>query len=205
MDATYQIHWNHVFQTKSPDSVSWHEPTPTRSLHYIAEQKLASSASIIDVGGGDSLLVDHLLALGYTNLTVLDISVQAIRRAQSRLGAKASQVHWIVSDVTAFVPERPYDFWLDRAVFHFLTEEEQVRQYLSVARQGIQPGGTLSVGTFSDKGPTACSGLPVQQYTPDTLSARFQQSFDRLACEEAEHQTPWGASQAFTFCQFRRI
>ncbi|SFF02947.1 class I SAM-dependent methyltransferase [Spirosoma endophyticum] len=205
MKSANQAHWNQVFQTKPLDSVSWYEPVPTLSLRYIAEQHLPRQAQIIDVGGGDSLLVDHLLALGYINLTVLDISAQAIRRAQKRLGKQASRVHWIISDITSFESETRFDFWHDRAAFHFLTEEQQIGQYLSIASRSLHTGGILSVGTFSDKGPRHCSGLPVRQYTPDVLTALFHQAFAKLYCEEVEHQTPWMTSQAFTFCQFRRM
>ncbi|MBC3789257.1 class I SAM-dependent methyltransferase [Spirosoma utsteinense] len=197
-------HWNHVYHTKQPTDVSWYEEYPHYSVSLIEGFNLAKTARVIDVGGGDSRLVDALLELGYLNLTVLDISEQAIKRAKARLGSRADQVQWIVSDVTRFAPSQSFDAWHDRATFHFLTTEPQVDAYLSIAEQAIPAGGFLSVATFSDQGPTKCSGLTVRQYSSDALTDQFAYRFTRLHCEEMTHPTPFGTQQLFTACQFQR-
>ncbi len=199
-----QTHWNTVFQTKRPDEVSWYEAYPHRSVATLEGFGLPRTARIIDIGGGDSRLVDALLALDYACLTVLDISADALDRAKTRLGKLAHRVQWIVSDVTTYRPAEPFDIWHDRAAFHFLTTTDAVARYLAAAEAGVRAGGYLTVGTFSDNGPKQCSGLPVQQYSPDQLAGRFGQQFDKLRCDEADHQTPTGAVQRFTFCQFQR-
>jgi ubiquinone/menaquinone biosynthesis C-methylase UbiE len=150
-------HWNHVYHTKQPTDVSWYEEYPHYSVSLIEGFNLAKTARVIDVGGGDSRLVDALLELGYLNLTVLDISEQAIKRAKARLGSRADQVQWIVSDVTRFAPSQSFDAWHDRATFHFLTTEPQIDAYLSIAEQAIPAGGFLSVATFSDQGPPSAA------------------------------------------------
>ncbi len=197
-------HWNTVFQTKRPDEVSWYEAYPGRSVDTVEGFGLPRTARIIDIGGGDSRLVDALLVLGYEHLTVLDISADALDRAKTRLGTLAQRVQWVVSDVTTYQPDEPFDLWHDRAAFHFLTTDDAVARYLAAAESGVRAGGYLTVGTFSDNGPTQCSGLPVQQYSPDQLAGRFGRQFAKIHCNEADHQTPTGAVQRFTFCQFRR-
>lgn len=201
---TPQHHWNTVFEKKTTDQVSWYEAYPTRSVATIQGFNLPLSARIIDVGGGDSRLVDALLTLGYSNITVLDLSVEALTRAQARLGQSAERVSWVVSDVTDFKTDVLFDAWHDRAAFHFLTNSEQVDTYLTVATRSLRTGGYATVGTFSTNGPDQCSGLPVRQYSPETLPLSFARSFTRLHCEEADHQTPSGTTQRFTFCQFQR-
>ena len=158
-------HWEKVYQTKQQQEVSWFQPTPVTSLQFFKKFKVPLTARIIDVGGGDSLLVDHLLELGYQNITVLDISETAITKAKARLGAKAGKIHWIVTDITQFQPSVKYDFWHDRATFHFLTEEKEIEAYVRIARASLVEDGLLVVGTFSDKGPEKCSGLTIRQYT----------------------------------------
>jgi ubiquinone/menaquinone biosynthesis C-methylase UbiE len=197
-------HWNSVYQTKHPYEVSWYEAYPRYSVSIIEGFNLPKTTSIVDVGGGVSRLVDALLDLGYSNLTVLDISQQAIQRAKTRLGSRADQVQWVVSDVTCFAPVQSFDIWHDRATFHFLTSEPQIDAYLSIAERFIQGGGFLSVATFSDKGPSNCSGLGVRQYSPDALSDQFAYRFTKLRCDEIRHSTPFGTEQLFTTCQFQR-
>ncbi|MBC8153024.1 MAG: class I SAM-dependent methyltransferase [Bacteroidetes bacterium] len=191
-----QQHWNTVYQTKPSDTVSWYEAYPQRSVDTIQAFGLATDARIVDVGGGDSRLVDALLDLGFTNITVLDISSDALERA--------SQVHWVVANITDYRPTQSFDVWHDRAAFHFLTTATAVSSYLDVAGSGIRPGGYLTIGTFSTNGPTQCSNLPVRQYSPDALAGEFSGTFSKLYCEEADHYTPTGTVQAFTFCQFER-
>ena len=197
-------HWNQVYRTKAETEVSWFEAYPHRSVATIQAFGLLKTAPIIDVGGGESRLVDALLELGYQDLTVLDISAEALAKAQQRLGHQATRVRWVVCDVTTYRPDKPFQVWHDRATFHFLTADTQVRAYLTNAERGVAPGGFLTVGTFSDHGPTRCSGLTVRQYSPATLSRQFARWFTKLYCEEADHATPGGSVQTFTFCQFQR-
>lgn len=197
-------HWETIYQTKPLESVSWYQPVPETSLSLIAALNLPKTARIIDIGGGDSLMVDHLLQLGYTHLTVLDISETALKRAQKRLGPLAGQVRWIVSDVVDFEPDEAYDLWHDRAAFHFLTEQPDIEAYRVAASQGVKPGGQMLVATFSIHGPEKCSGKVIRQYEPDTLEAVFQDHFSQTGCLETGHTTPGGAVQQFLFCTFER-
>lgn len=199
-----QHHWNTVYQSKPTDAVSWYEAYPQRSVDTICAFGLPTNARIVDVGGGDSRLVDALLDLGFTNLTVLDISANALERTKMRLGDRAAMVQWVITDVTDYQPTLPVDVWHDRAAFHFMTTADAVARYLDAAGSGIRPGGYLTVGTFSTNGPTQCSGLPVRQYSPDALAGQFSGHFTKLYCDEADHHTPTGAVQSFTFCQFER-
>lgn len=199
-----QQHWNHVYETKRSNEVSWYEDYPHYSVDTIEGFNVPKTARIVDVGGGDSRLVDALLDLGYENLTILDISAQALERAKARLGSAAHRVQWVVGDVTQFQPDNNFNVWHDRATFHFLTVVQQTAAYLSIVEKNIVPGGFLSVATFSDKGPSQCSGLTVQQYSPDALTHQFARRFTKLQCEEITHPTPFGTEQLFTFCQFQR-
>lgn len=196
-------HWENIYETKSPEEVSWYQPVPHTSLEFINHFNVPKTAKIIDVGGGDSFLVDHLLELGYEDITVLDISAAAIERAKARLGEKAVQVHWIVSDAAGFQPTRTYDFWHDRATFHFLTDEKDIASYLTTIRQSLSADGTLVIGTFSDKGPEKCSGIRIKQYSADSMSHLLgQYGFKKIYCITTDHVTPSGAKQHFTFCGF---
>ena len=198
-------HWEQVYQSKAADAVSWYQAHPTTSLAFIADSALALDAPIIDVGGGASTLVDHLLELGYSNVTVLDISAPALLQAQARLGAaKARQVHWLAEDVTRFAPSRSYALWHDRAVFHFLTDDAARGDYIATVRRSLAPGGTVIVATFAADGPDRCSGLQVTRYDADTLSALFGSGFERVATGRDMHVTPWGSTQAFTYLRLRR-
>lgn len=199
-----QAHWDNVFATKTLEERSWYEPTPGIALDLLSQLLVPKDAAIIDIGGGDSLLVDHLLDLEYSNVSVLDISEKAILRAQKRLGTKAQQVHWITSDVLDFAPTQTYDFWYDRAAFHFLTTESEVQKYVQLAAQGIKAGGILVIGTFSLDGPQKCSGLEVRQYSEKSLAEVFEAYFQKIDCFPVEHYTPTQAVQHFTFCVFRK-
>lgn len=165
---------------------------------------LQLDANIIDIGGGDSHFVDALLDKGYKNIWVLDISAAAIERAKQRLGKKAANIHWIVSDVTAFQPTVQFDFWHDRAAFHFLTSEEEIYRYVSIAEEAIKKNGYLILGTFSETGPKKCSGLDIKQYSETSMSARFEVCFDRIKCITEDHETPFHTVQNFLFCSFKR-
>ncbi|MCH2233553.1 MAG: class I SAM-dependent methyltransferase [Crocinitomicaceae bacterium] len=193
-------HWERVYETKSPQEVSWTQDVPRTSLYFIEKYAPNKSAKIIDVGGGDSNLVDHLLNLGYNNLTVLDISSKAIERAKERLGEKASNVNWIVSDITAFEPEQEYDLWHDRAAFHFLTSDEDIRYYESMINEFAR---CVVLGTFSTDGPLKCSGLEITQYSEDKLT-KVMSTYEVREFLTEDHKTPFDTLQNFIFGVFER-
>lgn len=202
MDKAIQNHWDTVYKTKAPNQVSWTQEVPKTSLDFIHSFGLTKTAKIIDIGGGDSKLVDCLLDEGFENITVLDISVQALSKAKQRLGDRAKKINWVVSDITEFVPDTTYDVWHDRATFHFLTTGEQVAKYLNTARKSVS--GFLTIGTFSDNGPEKCSGLQIKQYNEEKLTAELQNGFDKLRCITEDHTTPFDTTQNFLFCSFKR-
>jgi len=198
-------HWENVFATKAETDVSWFQIYPKTSVDFLNLFKLPLNANIIDIGGGDSHFVDALLSKGYKNIYVLDISANAIERAKKRLGiSKANMVNWIVSDVTDFEPKVKFDFWHDRAAFHFLTSEDKINKYVSIAENSISQKGYLILGTFSEQGPTKCSGLEIKQYNAASMSARFEAKFERIRCITEDHITPFNTVQNFLFCSFKR-
>jgi 2-polyprenyl-3-methyl-5-hydroxy-6-metoxy-1,4-benzoquinol methylase len=197
-------HWETVFATKNEDEVSWFQPYPKTSMGFVDLFNLPPDANIIDIGGGDSHFVDALLEGGYKNIWVLDISANAIERAKKRLGKDAAKVHWVVSDVTEFEPEVQFDLWHDRAAFHFLTNEERIYQYVSLAEESIKENGYLVLGTFSEDGPKKCSGLEIRQYSEASMSARFEVGFERIKCIKEDHITPLNTVQNFLFCSFKK-
>lgn len=203
--TTTKEHWKNVFANKPENEVSWFQPYPKTSIEFIELFNIPLDANIIDIGGGDSHLVDLLLEKGYQNIWVLDISENALARVKKRLGEKATKVHWVVSDVIDFVPKVQYDFWHDRAAFHFLTTDENINRYVSIAEKGIKTNGVLILGTFSETGPTKCSGLEIKQYSETSISSRFELSFDRIKCITEEHQTPFNTIQNFLFCSFKSV
>ncbi|MBC6698948.1 class I SAM-dependent methyltransferase [Hymenobacter puniceus] len=203
-DSTPKQHWETVYGTRQPHEVSWTEAVPATSLEFIHGFRLSRQSAIIDVGGGDSRLVDFLLTEGYENLTVLDISGAALARARQRLGSRADRVQWIEADVRAFQPPQSYSLWHDRAAFHFLTTAPDIARYLTLARLAIEPGGYLTMGTFSLDGPKACSGLPIRQYSEQALGEQLRQGFTKLRCRTEDHITPFQTTQNFLFCSFRR-
>lgn len=195
-------HWENVYETKNPGQVSWTQKKPQTSLDFIRSSGLGKGASIIDIGGGDSNLVDFLLEEGYENITVLDISAKALEKAQERLGDAAGKVKWIVTDITAFKPTETYDIWHDRAAFHFLTTPEQVSKYIDIAEKNVNH--FMIVGTFSKNGPTKCSGLDIEQYDEQSLSEKFENSFKKVNCITEDHMTPFETIQNFVFCNFKK-
>ena len=197
-------HWENVFTTKQETEVSWFQPYPKTSIEFVKLFNLPFDANIIDIGGGDSHFVDALLEEGYQNIWVLDISENALSRAKKRLGEKANKVNWVVSDIIDFIPNITFDFWHDRAAFHFLTTEENINKYVGIAEKGIKANGILVLGTFSETGPTKCSGLEIKQYSETSMSSRFELSFDRVKCITEEHQTPFNTIQNFLFCSFKK-
>lgn len=194
-------HWDAVYATRQPNEVSWTQEVPATSLQLIRETGVAKSAAIIDVGGGDSKLADHLLAEGYENITVLDISEKALEKAKARLGKLSERVKWIVTDITSFEPADSYAVWHDRATFHFLTSAEQVQKYVTIAGKAVS--GYLIVGTFSHDGPQQCSGLTIQQYNEDELQQQFAPAFIPVKCITELHITPFNTPQHFQFCSFK--
>lgn len=199
-----KTHWENIYDTKKFTEVSWYQPKPEVSLNYIAESGLGKDAHIIDVGGGDSYLVDFLLSEGYSNISVLDISEKALERAKERLGSNATEVKWVVSDAARFEPEEKYDIWHDRAAFHFLTNETDIENYLKIIEKSIKPGGFVIIGTFSDKGPAKCSGIEIKQYSVEDMSKLLSPAFEQVGCKNLDHTTPTGSVQNFTFCWWRK-
>lgn len=204
MGIERKSHWENVFSTKTEKEVSWYQAYPKTSVEFITALHLPLDAKIIDIGGGDSYLMDALLDLGYTNLTLLDISANAIERIKSRLGDKAAKVTFIVSDVLDFEPTEPYDFWHDRACFHFLTQPLEIEHYSNLVSKAVADGGTLAMGTFSDSGPLKCSGLEITQYNMERLRMVFENHFTLTGCFTEDHQTPFDTIQNFLFCSFKK-
>ena len=197
-------HWENIYQTKQLNEVSWYQPVPQTSLDLISKYAKSFDAKIIDIGGGDSFLVDHLIELGYTNISVLDISEAAIERAKIRLGENANKVSWIVNDISKFEPTEKYDFWHDRAAFHFLTNKEEIQSYAQLVQASINSNGVLAIGTFSENGPLKCSGIEITQYTEDSLSNLFSNGFEKIESFLADHPTPFDTVQNFVFGVFRK-
>jgi len=197
-------HWEKIYSTKTEDELSWFQPYPRTSIEFLELFNLPLTANVIDIGGGNSHLADVLLQKGYQNIWVLDISEKAIESAKQRSGEKASAVHWIVSDVTEFEPPIQFDFWHDRAAFHFFTTEEKINEYVRIATKAIRKGGYLILGTFSEQGPEKCSGLEVKRYSETSISAKFKIAFEKIKCTREDHLTPFNVTQNFLFCSFRR-
>ena len=197
-------HWDEIYASRDESEFSWFQPYPFTSMEFIEVLDLPLDARIIDIGGGDSHFVDALLEKGYQNIYVLDISATAIERARQRLGNKAAKVHWLVSDVTEFRPEVQFDLWHDRAAFHFLTTEDKIQKYISIAGKAIRKNGYFILGTFSENGPLKCSGLEIRQYSEISMSERFDPYFQKIKCINEDHHTPSNAIQNFLFCSFRR-
>lgn len=202
MNTHRKTHWETIYETKTPEQVSWTQEVPQTSLRFIHALGVQKDAHIIDVGGGDSKLIDYLLHEGYENITVLDISAKALERAKKRLGDKAEHVNWVVCDVTAYQPDRTFDVWHDRAAFHFLTTADEIATYVNLVSTFVR--GYLVIGTFSDEGPKKCSGLDIQQYTKQSLNHVFENQFELIDFSTEDHQTPFDTTQNFLFCSFRK-
>jgi 2-polyprenyl-3-methyl-5-hydroxy-6-metoxy-1,4-benzoquinol methylase len=197
-------HWDGIYSSAPSTTRSWYERDPAHSLRLVTQVVADRSAAIIDVGAGTSALVDRLLESGFDDVTALDVSSQALDEVRERLGVQANRVSFLVADVLAWRPERTYDVWHDRAVFHFLTDSSSRERYVSLAAASVRVGGALIVATFADDGPTHCSGLPVFRYSGDELADAFAAHFELVQTERELHVTPSGAVQPFTWAVLRR-
>jgi 2-polyprenyl-3-methyl-5-hydroxy-6-metoxy-1,4-benzoquinol methylase len=204
MNMDVRTHWENIYTTKAPDQVSWYRPHLETSLALIKRSAVDPSSSIIDVGGGESTLLDDLLAQGFQNITVLDVSLTAVDATKKRLGQSAEGVHWLVADITQVELEpQVYDVWHDRAVFHFLTAQEQRAAYIRQVARSVKPGGHVIVSTFGPEGPTKCSGLDVVRYNAESLHDEFGVRFRLVESSKEMHQTPFGRTQQFLYCYCR--
>lgn len=203
MSKTKQ-HWENVYREKSPLEVSWYQKEPVLSLSLIANADLAPDAAIIDVGGGSSVLVDRLCDAAYTNISILDISGNALEHVKTRLKNKAGRVHWHEQDITCFKPSRRFALWHDRAVFHFLTDPRDRERYVDVLRQALEPSGHIIIMTFAIDGPSKCSGLDIVQYDWEKLSSELGPGFKLIETGHEVHDTPAGGQQKFAYFHFRK-
>jgi trans-aconitate methyltransferase len=199
-----QDHWQRTYAATAETEVSWHQDSPEPSLTLVTAAASSLDSAIIDIGGGSSRLVDHLVQRGYRRIAVLDISSAALARSQAHLGAKAAAVDWIVADITTWSSSERYEVWHDRATFHFMVTEADRAAYLARLRQALVPGGHAIIATFAPDAPEKCSGLPVTRYDPDSLAATLGEDFTLVRSERHLHRTPWGAVQPFQFSIFRR-
>lgn len=198
-------HWDAVYQAKSDADVSWFEAIPDVSIRMLERAGIGPHSCVVDIGGGESRLVDALVGRGFTCVAVLDIAGAALTRARQRLGTTASDVTWVETDVTADWTLKPMDAWHDRAVFHFLTAADQRTRYLTHLRNTLKMGGSAVLAIFALDGPEKCSGLPVARYSPDTLSEQLGSGFELVESTPHLHHTPWGATQSFQYSRFVRV
>ena len=202
MDSKY---WNDIYRKKDETEVSWFQNVPKKSLELIDSFNLKANSKIIDIGGGNSRLTDHLIERGFRDITVLDISKQSLEKLQERLGKNTQKIKTLEANVINFKPTESYKLWHDRAAFHFLTDPKQIEEYLHIAHEALQADGFLIVSTFSKTGPEKCSGLTISRYSDDELKQLFGRYFENVKCFEDTHTTPWGATQDFVYCAFKKI
>ena len=201
VESQSKDHWEKVYQSKSPDQVSWFQEHAGKSLEMIRSVRFSLADRVIDVGGGASTLVDDLLADGFQKLAVLDLSEAALAVAKQRLGDAAANVDWIAGDIRSVdLPEARFDIWHDRAVFHFLTEQADRDAYVRQVMKSVRPGGHVIVATFAPDGPEKCSGLPVRRYGAGELHDEFGPAFELVSHDSETHKTPWGSEQSFVYC-----
>lgn len=205
MTVDRKTHWDTVYREKSAAQLSWHQDDPKASLELIEMAGIGADSSVIDIGGGTSRLASALLAMGLHDVTVLDVSQAALDLTRDSLGQAGETVTWISADITAWSPDRHYDLWHDRAVFHFLVEKSGRAAYLESLQKGLSIGGHAIIATFAPDGPEKCSGLPVARYSPDDIADLLGGNFELVAHRHHMHQTPWGKSQSFQFSLFRRL
>ncbi|TBR23972.1 MAG: class I SAM-dependent methyltransferase [Candidatus Nitrosotenuis sp.] len=197
-------HWEDVWTRKKSNQVSWYQEYPKTSIELILSTNPSKDASIIDVGSGDSNLVEKLLDLGFSDITVLDISAKALERAKERLGKRAEMVKWLEYDIREFDTNDRYDIWHDRALLHFLTSEEDLKNYAELTRKHVKEGGYVILSTFSTNGPMMCSGLDTKQFSEESMKKLFSNGFEYVKSFEEEHKTPFGVDQIFIYTVFRK-
>ena len=198
-------HWQHIYTTRAPTQVGWYEPDPEVSRRLVSAALGDGARSVIDIGGGASQLVDHLLESDLDRIAVLDISEAALDVARQRLGGLADRVRWIIGDVTALDGIGTFDVWHDRAVFHFLLDPSARRRYVELSERTVNPGGSAVMATFATDGPERCSGLPVQRYDEDDLARECGDGWRPLGSERHLHVTPGGVEQRYLYAAFRRV
>lgn len=197
-------HWENIYTEKEYEDTSWYQVRPETSLQFIKKAGLPETAKIIDIGGGDSNLVDFLLKEGFRHITVLDISEKALEKAKRRLAEEAGKVNFIVADAADFHPTETYHLWHDRAAFHFLTKDVHIENYIKTLENSLSSGGFVILATFSKNGPKKCSGRVITQYNKEDLETLLQYKFDLLEYKYIDHTTPTGVLQNFTYCFFRK-
>jgi len=197
-----KAHWEKVYETKSDYEVSWYQEVPTESLELVAYLNLNFSSKIIDIGGGNSNFTGELLEQGYADLSILDISEKALSRTKYKIGNE--NVQYIASDVLEFQPKNQFTLWHDRAAFHFLTDKNEIQQYIELVNKAIEQGGYLILATFSTTGPLKCSGLEITQYSKEALTTLFENDFELIQSFETVHQTPFDTEQNFIYTVFRK-
>ena len=199
-----KLHWDNVYYNKNENEVSWYQKIPKTSLDHIKSLNLNLDSKIIDVGAGESRLVDNLLDLGFNNIDVLDISKKSIEKAKNRLGEKSEKINWIVSDINDFVSNNKYDLWHDRAAFHFLKDSSQINNYVELANSSLNSKGKIILGTFSCNGPLKCSGLEISRYNSSSINEIFKKHFILLNHRISIHPTPFDTFQEFLFAVFEK-
>mgnify|MGYP001221007659 FL=1 len=199
-----KLHWDNVYYNKNENEVSWYQKMPKTSLDHIKSLNLNLDSKIIDVGAGESRLVDNLLDLGFNNIDVLDISKKSIEKAKNRLGKKSEKINWIVSDINDFVSNNKYDLWHDRAAFHFLKDSSQINNYVELANSSLNSKGKIILGTFSSNGPLKCSGLEISRYNSSSINEIFKKHFILLNHRISIHPTPFDTFQEFLFAVFEK-
>ena len=196
-------HWENIYQKKEIDGVSWYQKIPLESLQLIKKYSISNSDKIIDIGCGKSFLADNLLELNYTNISLVDISSNALKEVNERLQNK--NVNFIETDILNFNSNDKYDIWHDRAVFHFITDREGIEKYISLCNEYINKEGVLIIGTFAEDGPLKCSGLEIKRYSVDQISGLFEENFELVESFKMLHKTPFDTEQSFSFCVLRKF
>lgn len=204
MKKYLEDHWQNVYDKKNENEVSWYQKSPKLSLEFVKSLNLSLDAEIIDIGAGESRLVDNLLEMGFVNLSVLDISSKSIEKTKKRLGLKSKLVNWIVSDINNFNPTKKYDLWHDRAAFHFLKDLVEIDNYVKLVKSSLHNQANLIIATFSENGPLKCSGLEVSRYSENSISDLFNNDFELIKSQKSIHKTPFSTSQEFLFSKFKK-
>jgi len=204
MKKYLEDHWQNVYDKKNENEVSWYQKSPKLSLEFVKSLNLSLDAEIIDIGAGESRLVDNLLEMGFVNLSVLDISSKSIEKTKKRLGLKSKLVNWIVSDINNFNPTKKYDLWHDRAAFHFLKDSVEIDNYVKLVKNSLHNQCNLIIATFSENGPLKCSGLEVSRYSENSISDLFNNDFELIKSQKSIHKTPFSTSQEFLFSKFKK-